>query len=137
MTRGWPRVRRVPTKRQLHSEGLEWRPVAVDRWGHVQVDGWTCGGPETQAALLPFHGKGKSNLGRDPEDFDAPALAFDDAGRLICEGIEPARRGAHGSLDGARDAAKNRRAARGGGAGRGGRAVADERRGRREDAQPG
>lgn len=62
---------------------------------------------------MPYHGRGQRILlGRDPYDFSAPAIAFDHEGHLICEGIEPVARGKYGSVDGIRDAARNRKAAR-------------------------
>lgn len=107
------RIVRKPTARQLYLAGLIYKPVAVDRFGRVQVHGWTYGGASTQEALLPFHGTGKRVLlGRDPDDFAAPALAFDEDGNLICEGIEPVEAGAYGSVQGIRQADRNRKAAR-------------------------
>lgn len=107
------RVRRQPSARQLYLAGLIYTPVKVDRWGRVQVDTWTYGQPDTQEDLLPYHKSGESILlGRDPDDFDAPALAWNADNRLICEGIKPVKRGAYGSVDGVRDASRNRKAAR-------------------------
>ena len=104
---------RKPTARQLYLSRLIWKPVAVDRNGQVKVSGWVYGGPETQGVLLEYHGKGQRILlGRDPDDLSAPAMAYDENGTLICEGIESIKRGAYGSLDGIRDAARNRKAAR-------------------------
>lgn len=61
---------------------------------------------------MSYHGNGQRVLlGRDPEDFTAPALAFDEDGEWICEGIEHVVRGAYRSSDGARRAARNRQAA--------------------------
>ena len=51
-------------------------------------------------------------LGRAPDDFSAPAIAFDDAGNLICRGIKQVQRGPCASVGGIRDAARNRKAAR-------------------------
>ena len=107
------RVRRQPTERQLTLAGLIYTPVKVDRWGRVQVDTWTYGQPETQADLLPYHKSGQAILlGRDPDDFSVPALAWNEDDRLICEGIMPVKRGDYGSVDGVRDAARNRSHAR-------------------------
>ena len=107
------RVRRVATARQLYMAGLIYTPVAVDRWGRVAVDGWTYGNPETQDALLPYHGGGQRILlGRNPDDFDQPALAYNDAHELICEGILPVKASPYGSVDGIRTAARNRKAVR-------------------------
>jgi len=106
------RVRRQPTQWQLYLASLIYTPVAVDRHGRVQVDSWTYGGPETQAALLPHHKRDRILLGRNPDDFSAPAIAWDAAGNLICEDIAPIERGAYGSVDGARAGARNRKAAR-------------------------
>ncbi|MCB1387564.1 MAG: hypothetical protein KDK12_00170 [Rhodobacteraceae bacterium] len=104
---------RKPTARQLYLAGLIYKPVAVDRFGRVQVHGWTYGGASTQEALLGYHGTGKRVLlGRDPDDFNAPALAFDENGNLICEGIEPVKPGRYGSEQGIRQAIRNRKAAR-------------------------
>lgn len=50
------RTVRKPTARQLYLAGLIYKPVAVDRFGRVQVHGWTYGGASTQEALLPWHG---------------------------------------------------------------------------------
>lgn len=81
--------------------------------GTVKLIKRVCGGSGTQDMLLRDHGNGKRVLlGRDPDDFNAPAIAFDEDGRLICEGIEPVQAGAYGSVDGIRDAARNRKAAR-------------------------
>lgn len=107
------RTRRQPAARQLYLAGLVWKPVAVDRKGRVEVDGWTYGKYNTQEALLPYHGGGQRILfGRDPDDFSAPAIAFDQDGHWICDGIEHGARGDYDSADGARDAARNRKAAR-------------------------
>lgn len=107
------RVVRKPTARQIYLSGLIWKPAAVDRYGQVTANGWIYGGPSTQSALLRYHGTGKRILlGCDPDDFSAPAIAFDEDGRLICEGIEAAQRGAYDSADGVRDAARKRKAAR-------------------------
>ena len=107
------RIRKQPSQRQLYLAGLIYTPRAVDRWGQVAVDGWTYGGPETMEKLLPFHGNGQRILlGRDPDDFSAPALAYDENGRMICEDIQPIARGAYDSVDGKREAARNRKVAR-------------------------
>ncbi len=107
------RVMRKPTARQLYLSGLIYSPVAVDRFGMMKKHGWVYGSPLTQDVLLRFHGKGQRILlGRDPDDFNAPAIAFDEAGQLICEGIEPVQAGAYGSGDGIRTAARNGKAAR-------------------------
>ena len=107
------RVRRQPTARQLYLAGLIYTPVKVDRWGRVTLDLHTYGGPETQDDLLPYHKSGQAILlGRDPDDFTAPALAWNADNELICESITAVTRGAYGSVDGVRDAARNRKAAR-------------------------
>lgn len=106
------RVLRRPTAQQLYYAGLVYTPASVDRWGRVQVATWTYGDPDTQAALLRWHGKGQILIGRDPDDFEAPAVAFDETGRLICKDIMPVKAGVYGSEAGAREAAKNRKAAR-------------------------
>lgn len=104
------RTMRRPTARQLYLAGLVWKPVAVDRNGQVTVDGWVYGGPETQEALLRHLGTGQKVLfGRDPDDYSAPGLAFDADGTRICEGVEAIQRGAYGSVDGAREAARYRK----------------------------
>lgn len=107
------RQKRVATARQLYLAGLIYTPVAVDRWGRVTVEGWTYGDPETQEALLDYH-RPKTGvrilLGRNPDDFDQPALAYDQTGTLICEGILPVKAGAYGSVDGIRMAKRNRSA---------------------------
>lgn len=109
------RTRRVPTARQLWLAGLVFQNVAVTRHGQVQCNGTVYGGPETQDALLPYHKPGSGVrilLGTDPEDFSAPAIAFDKDGRLICEDIHPVKLGPYGSKAGAREAARYRKAAR-------------------------
>ncbi len=107
------RLTRVPTARQLYLSGLTYHPVAVDRNGRATVGGHVYGGPDTQSAMLRHHGGGKRILlAVDPDDFTAPAIAFDGDGRLICEDVECVQRGAYGSADGARIAARNRKAAR-------------------------
>ncbi len=106
------RVLRKPTAQQLYYAGLIYTPASVDRWGRVQIATWTYGDPDTQAALLRWHGKGQILIGRDPDDFEAPAVAFADTGRLICKDIMPVKAGVYGSVEGAREAAKNRKAAR-------------------------
>lgn len=107
------RIRRQPTARQLYLAGLIYTPVSVDRWGQVKVDDWTYGQPDTQEDLIDYHkSKAQILLGRDPDDFSAPALAWNADNRLICEGIKPVKRGAYGSVDGIRDAQRNRKAAR-------------------------
>lgn len=86
---------------------------ALPKNAQVRKNGWIYGGPSTQQVLLTYPGTGgKILLGRDPDDFSAPAIAFDEAGRLICEGIEPVQAGSYDSVDGIRDAARNRKAAR-------------------------
>lgn len=106
------RFKRKATRYQLRLASMIYTPVAVDRWGRVTVDTWTYGGPETQADLLPFFGKGRVLLGRNPDDFSEAAMAFDEDGRLICDGIEPVNKGAYDSKDGVREAARNGKAAR-------------------------
>ena len=106
------RVKRTPTQRQLYLSGLIYTPVTVTRWGQVVIDTWTYGAPDTQQDLLPYHKKGAILLGRDPDDLTAPALAWNAKNALICEGIQPVARGAYGSVDGIRQAATNRKAAR-------------------------
>ncbi|WP_172292326.1 transposase domain-containing protein [Pseudoruegeria sp. HB172150] len=107
------RTGRTPTARQLYFAGLIYQPVSVDRNGQVRKNGWVYGSYTTQDALLRHHGTGRQILlGRDPDDFSAPAIAFDAGGNLICEGIEAVRPGEYCSVDGIRDAARNRKAAR-------------------------
>jgi len=111
---------RIPTARQLYLGGLIWKPVSVDRIGQVLVNGWGYGDPVTQENLLPYRKGGaknpkggvKINFGRDPDDFSAPAMAYDLNGKLICGNIAPFKRGAYGSVDGIRDAAHKRKAAK-------------------------
>jgi putative transposase len=106
------RMRRQPSARQLYLAGLIYTPVKVDRWGRVTINTWTYGDSDTQETLLPYHKSGQAILlGRDPDDFSAPALAWNEANALICEGIMPVSRGAYDSVDGIRDAARNRKAA--------------------------
>lgn len=106
------RVLRKPTAQQLYYAGLTYTPASVDRYGRVSVDTWTYGGPETQDELLRWHNRGQILVGRDPDDFSAPAVAFDEAGRLICKGIMPVKTGVYDSVEGAREAAKNRKVTR-------------------------
>lgn len=106
------RIFRKPTAKQLYLASLIYTPASVDRFGRVQIDNWTYGGPETQQYLLAWHGKGQILIGRDPDNFDAPAVAFDDQGRLICKDITPVKAGVYGSVQGSKEAAKNRKAAR-------------------------
>jgi putative transposase len=105
-------IRRVMTERQGYLAGLIYSPAAVDRVGQITAEGTIYGGPSTQAALIPYHGdRQRVLLGRDPDDLAAPALAFDENGDLICEGIECIRRGAYNSIEGIRTAERNRKAA--------------------------
>lgn len=107
------RTHRKPSARQLYLAGLVYTPVKVDRWGRVRLNDWTYGEPDTQENLLPCHKTGQNILlGRDPDDFSLPALAWNADNELICEGIMPVARGAYGSVDGVRDAKRNRKAAR-------------------------
>lgn len=86
------RTARKATKRQLYLAGLIWKPVSVDRNGQVQIDGWVYGGPDTQRALLRHNGTGqKILLGRDPDDFSAPAMAYDEGGNLIAAEVDARR----------------------------------------------
>lgn len=101
------RVLRKPTRQQLYFAGLTYKPASVDRYGRVQVDTWTYGGPETQNELLRWHNRGQILVGRDPDDFSALAVAFDEDGRLICKGFAPVKAGSYDSVEGAREAAKN------------------------------
>ncbi|MBF9050528.1 DDE-type integrase/transposase/recombinase [Roseobacter sp. HKCCD9010] len=107
------RIKRKPTAKQIYLAGLIYSPVSVDRFGQVRKYGWTYGDPLSQEALLPFHKSGrKILLGRDPDDFSAPAIAFDEDGNLICEGIAPVQAGKYDSVDGIRSAKRNKKAAR-------------------------
>ncbi|MBU3032384.1 integrase catalytic domain-containing protein [Paracoccus marinaquae] len=106
------RIMRKPTKQQLYMASPIYTPASVDRFGRVHINSWTYGGPETQQELLAWHGKGQILIGRKPDDFDAPAVAFSDKGRLICKDIMPVKAGVYGSVEGAKEAAKNRKAAR-------------------------
>ncbi|ARE38356.1 Transposase [Rhodovulum sp. P5] len=107
------RIMRKATARQLYLSGLIYTDVAVDRHGRSTVGHWTYGGAGTQQVLLPFHRKRERILlGRDPDDFSAPAIAFEANCDIICEGIEPVKRGAYDSVDGVRDAKRNDKAAK-------------------------
>lgn len=107
------RIPRFPTARQLYLAGLIYKWVAVDRFGQVHVNGWTYGGPDTQDTLLRYRGHGRCILlGRNPDDFEQPAIAFDADRRLICESIAPVHKGVYMSADGIRQEARNRKAAR-------------------------
>jgi len=106
------RISKLPTAQQLHYASLIYTPASVDRWGRVQVATWTYGDPETQSELIRWHGRGQILIGRDPDNFEAPAVAYDPDGNLICKDIHPVQTGVYGSVEGARDAAKNRKAAR-------------------------
>lgn len=84
----------------------------MDRNGQVKIGTWTYGGPETMLTLLPYNGsRQRIFFGRDPNDFSAPGIAFDLAGNLICETIAPILPGKYDGTDGARSAARNRKAA--------------------------
>ena len=107
------RIKRKPTAKQIYLAGLIYSPVSVDRFGRVQKSLWIYGDPVSQEALLPYHKSGqKILLGRDPDDFSAPAIAFDDDGNLICEGIVPVQAGKYDSVDDIRSAKRNKKAAR-------------------------
>ncbi|MFV0291993.1 MAG: hypothetical protein ACK5II_01700, partial [Paracoccus sp. (in: a-proteobacteria)] len=106
------RLPKKPTATQLYYASLVYTPASVDRWGRVQIYNWTYGGPETQQDLLAYHGKGQILIGREPDNFDTPAVAFDDRGHLICRDIAPVKAGIYDSVDGAREAAKLRKSAR-------------------------
>lgn len=111
---------RRPSARQLYLAGLVWKPVTVDRNTQITLNGWAYGGPETQEALAPYRRGGSRNLtggtqillGRDPDNFNVPAMAYDADGNFICEDIQPVKRGAYDSADGIREASRNRKAAR-------------------------
>ncbi|WP_139236283.1 hypothetical protein [Sedimentitalea nanhaiensis] len=53
------RIKRHPTARQLYLASPFYWPVSVNRHGRITVDTWVYGGPDTRAASLPHHGKGK------------------------------------------------------------------------------
>jgi putative transposase len=109
------RVPRVMTARQEWLAGLFYKPAAVDRWGRVTLNGWTYGDHGTQDVLIRWHGKQPLLIGRDPEDFSQPAIAYardGDGYRLVCEGIKPVKRHAYTSVEGIREAARNRKAIR-------------------------
>lgn len=91
---------RMPTERQFYRASLAYRPVSVDRNGRFEVEGWIYGGPDTQDALLAWHGKGQVLVGINPHDFEAPAVAYDPDGRLIVEGIEAVVPGEYQSMKG-------------------------------------
>lgn len=68
---------RKPTARQRYLSGLIYSVVAVDRVGQVKKNGWVYGSPKTQDILIRFHGSvQRILLGRDPDDFDAPAISL-------------------------------------------------------------
>ena len=107
------RVKRTPTARQLYLSWLVYTPVKVTRWGQVEIDTWTYGAPDTQEDLLPYYRKSEAILlGRDPDNFEAPAMAWNAKDELTCEFVQPVKRGACGSVDGIRQAATDRKAAR-------------------------
>lgn len=106
------RIIRKPTAAQLYLAGLIYTPASVDRFGRLTVDTWTYGSQETQAKLLPWHGKGQVLLGRDPDDFAAPAMVFGPKGNLLCRSVPAVQKGVYGGVDGKRDAARNRKLAR-------------------------
>lgn len=107
------RVKRTPTARQLYLSGLVYTPVTVNRWGQVEIDTRTYGAPDTQEELLEYHRKKEAILlGRDPDNFEAPAMAWNAKGDIICKSIQPVKRGDYGSVDGIRQAATNRKAGR-------------------------
>jgi len=104
------RIPRVLTPRQHYLAGLIYTAVAVDRVGQVRVDNAIYGGPDTQSALLEHHGNGlRVLLGRNPCDLNAPALAFDQHGTLICEDIACIRRSEYNSKEGIRAAERHRK----------------------------
>ena len=107
---------RVPTKateRQLYLASLIYTPVAVDRHGRVQIHGWTYGGTGTRDVLREYHGdKQRILLGRNPRNFNDPAIAWNEAGDLICEGIEAIERTPYDSVEGARIAGRDEKKAR-------------------------
>jgi len=104
------RTPRRMTERQVYLASLMYKPVAVNRDGRVMVNGWVYGDYSTMADLLPYHGRGQRVLlGRNPDDLSAPAIAFDENLNLICEDITPVKRGAYMSVEGIRDAARNRK----------------------------
>ena len=85
----------------------------MTRFGQVIIDTWTYGAPNTQRDLKSCHERGEAILpGRDPDDFAAPALAWNAKNELICEGIQPVVRRAYGGVDGIRQAATSRKEAR-------------------------
>lgn len=110
---------RRATADQLYLAGLHWKAATVDRNTQITVGGWTYGGPETRQALAPYRkGEPKNPLGgvkiifgRDPDNFGAPGIAFDEDGNPICRNIEPVKAGKYGSEEGVRQAARNRQAA--------------------------
>jgi putative transposase len=109
------RVPRVMTARQEWLAGLFYKPAAVDRWGRVTLNGWTYGGIATQDKLIRWHKREPLLIGRDPEDFSQPAIAYareGDGYRLICEGIEPVKPHDYNSVEGIREAARNCKAIR-------------------------
>lgn len=91
---------RMPTERQFYRASLAYRPVSVDRNGRFEVEGWIYGGPDTQDALLAWHGKGQVLVGINPHDFEAPAVAYDPDGRLIADDIEAVVPGEYRSMKG-------------------------------------
>ncbi|RVT83346.1 hypothetical protein DXV76_13965 [Rhodobacteraceae bacterium CCMM004] len=105
------RVIRKATTRHLARAGLIYKPATVDRHGRVQLDTWTYGDPGSQEALLRHRGK-RILVGRNPDDFSVPAVAYDEDGRLIWDRIEPVIAGDYESADGIRTATRNRKAVR-------------------------
>lgn len=113
------RIRRQPTKQQLYLAGLIFTPVTVNRYGQVQQSNWVYGDHTTQESLIRYaRGNAKNRkggvqilLGRDPNDLSAPAIAYDADGNFICDQIQPIQAGQYDSVDGIREAKRNRKAA--------------------------
>ncbi|KHQ52996.1 transposase domain-containing protein [Mameliella alba] len=110
---------RKPTERQLYIAGLDWTEVTVDGNARVTIRDWTYGDWDTYLVLIEY-AKGKPKnprggvkivFGRDPDDFNAPAIAYDADGNWICDGIQPVQRGEYGDAEGAQTAARNEKSA--------------------------
>lgn len=103
------RAKKVATKDQIEKASRVYVERSVNRDGQIQVGDWFYGQQDTVGTLMPFHERGERIfIGYDPNDHDAPAVAYTLKYKKICGDIKVAQRGEFFDDEGARNAGRNR-----------------------------
>jgi putative transposase len=103
--RGAPRI---ATEAQLRSASLEYDKRKVDQFGRLRIGNWSYGDENTRPILDRYIGQ-ELWIGRDPENYEAPVVAYDTDQRLVCNDIPCMAAGAYRSREGERTARKLKR----------------------------